>query len=83
MNGHRPLTDALPGTRVVVTRFAAELPPHQLETLMSYGLVEGRPIVVLAQQPATVVLLDHTELAMERMVATSILIADAEASDSS
>ena len=72
MIGDLPLTAAEPGTAVVVTRFGSGIQPSQIEQLFSYGLVEGRVIGVLRQRPVTVVLIDHTELALEPAIAAAI-----------
>jgi len=66
------LSDAPAGARMKVVGFGTEIPAVQLEQLMSYGLVEGRTVRVLAQRPATVVLIEHTELALEASVARAI-----------
>jgi Fe2+ transport system protein FeoA len=67
------LRNAPVGARVAVAGFGEGIPAVQLEQLMSYGVVEGRTIEVLAQRPVTVVLVEHTELALEAMVAQAIL----------
>lgn len=69
-----PLTAAAPGSRVVVVRFGPGIAAQQLESLMSYGLDEGRTIEVLRQRPLTVVLVDHTELALEDAVAQAVRV---------
>jgi len=74
-----PLSDAPPGARVTVAGFGKAIPAVQLEQLMSYGLVEGRTIEVLAQRPVTVVLVGHTELALETPVSRAIFARMAKA----
>jgi Fe2+ transport system protein FeoA len=72
--GDLALTAAELGTAVVVTGFGSGIQPSQLEQLFSYGLVEGRVIAVLRQRPVTVVLIDHTELALEPAIAAAIRV---------
>jgi Fe2+ transport system protein FeoA len=78
VTGDFPLTVAAPGTNVVVARFVPGITAQQLEQLMSYGLEEGRTIHVLRQQPVTVLLIDHTELALEDEVARAIHVLEVD-----
>ncbi len=68
------LRDAPVGARVTVAGFGREISAIQLEQLMSYGLVEGHVVDVLAQRPVTVVLVEHTELALESAVAAAVRV---------
>jgi Fe2+ transport system protein FeoA len=72
-----PLTAAALGAQVVVARFADGISTHHLEQLMSYGLAEGRTIAVLRHRPMTVVLVDHTELALEHGIAACVRVVPA------
>jgi Fe2+ transport system protein FeoA len=49
-----------------------EIPQHKLEQLQAYGLAIGRKVKVLQQEPLTVVLADHTELALEAPIAKEV-----------
>lgn len=69
-----PLAEAAPGTGVVLVRFGGGISVSQVEQLIFYGLVEGRVIEVLRQRPVTVILIDHTELALEPAVAAAIRV---------
>ena len=73
MTSDTTLRDVPVGARVAVAGFGPGISAVQLEQLMSYGLVEGRTIEVLAQRPVTVVQVEHTELALEAGVAQAIL----------
>jgi len=44
------------------------------ELLAAYGLVPGHLVTVVAQEPMTVVLCDHVELAIERDVAAKLRV---------
>jgi Fe2+ transport system protein FeoA len=74
VTAERPLTEAVPGTGVVLARLGSGIPVSQLEQLVSYGLFEGRVIEVLRQRPVTVILVDHTELALEPAIAAAIWV---------
>lgn len=65
------LDEVAPGLEVRVRGYG-ELPPRKLEQLQAYGLVVGRQVKVLQQEPLTVVLADHTELALESPIAKEI-----------
>lgn len=74
MTADFPLAEAVPGTGVALVRFGGGIAVSQVEQLISYGLVEGRVIEVLRQRPVTVILIDHTELALEPAVAAAIRV---------
>ncbi len=42
--------------------------------LQAYGLIPGRKVRVVQQHPVTVVLADHTELALEGELAAGVLV---------
>jgi Fe2+ transport system protein FeoA len=67
------LVEVTPGQEVRVTGYG-DLPLGKLEQLQAYGLVIGRPVKVLQQEPVTIVLADHTELALEAPLAEQVSV---------
>jgi ferrous iron transport protein A len=67
------LADLHPGeeARVVAIDGPAAVKRSQLQ---AYGVVPGRVLVVLQQRPVTVLLVDHTELAIESDLARGIRV---------
>jgi Fe2+ transport system protein FeoA len=61
------------GTQVTITSLG-ELPPAQRQHLQAYGLMPGRSVQVLAQQPVTIILVEQTELAFETEIARQITV---------
>lgn len=68
-----PLTDAPIETELVVSEMQG-LPPRRQRHLRSYGLAPGCRIRALSHNPLTVILIDHTELALENVLAQAILV---------
>lgn len=68
------LTGAPPGCRVHLAEFGDEIDPLQREQLHAYGLLAPQALTVLQQQPMTVVLCEHMELALEHSVAHHIWV---------
>lgn len=69
-----PLTFVPPGREVRVVEFGAGLDPGQREQLAAYGLAESRSLVVLQQQPVTVIQVEHVEIALEHTVARQLWV---------
>lgn len=72
-NKPKDLAHVRPGQQVSVAGFAL-LAPAQRQHLQAYGLLPGRKIIVLAQNPVTIVLVEQTELAFESEVARQVLV---------
>lgn len=70
---HPAITQARPGRQVKIKGFGA-LSPAQRQHLQAYGLLPGRAVVVLAQQPVTIVLIEQTELAFETEIARQLFV---------
>lgn len=70
----RRLADIAPGERVEFVGFDATIDPSVRDRLFAYGLALARRLEVLQQQPLTIVLCDHAELALEAAVARSMLV---------
>lgn len=62
------------GRMVRVTDFGDEIDPLQREQLHAYGLSAAHAVRVLQQQPMTVLLCEHVELAIEHEVARHIWV---------
>lgn len=68
------LNDVFPGGHARIAGFSEDLPAPQREHLQAYGLVEGRMVRVLQHSPATVVRVEHLELALETHLAGKIRV---------
>jgi Fe2+ transport system protein FeoA len=71
------LADAPSGCRVRMAGFTSGGEGWR-ERLQAYGIAPGREIEIVQQKPVTVVRVDHLELALERNVASHILIGVAD-----
>jgi Fe2+ transport system protein FeoA len=69
-----PLSFLLPGVRARVDALDEAIDPTQREQLVAYGLALDRPLVVLQQQPMTIVMIDEVELALEDSVARHVWV---------
>jgi Fe2+ transport system protein FeoA len=67
------LDQVKPGSRVVVLDFG-RIDPVQKDHLQAYGLTPGREMLVLQQRPVTVVQIEYTELAFEKVIAEQIFV---------
>jgi Fe2+ transport system protein FeoA len=67
------LAQALSGQEVTITGFGNLSPAHR-QHLQAYGLLPGRTVVVLAQNPVTIVLVEQTELAFEGTIAQQVMV---------
>jgi Fe2+ transport system protein FeoA len=67
------VADLPPGAQARILSFDA-VDEDRREKLMSYGLAPGRKIRVLRHNPATILQVDQTELAIENEVARRILV---------
>jgi len=66
------LADVSPGTNTRIKAWIGLSTRRQ--QLLAYGLSIGSLVRVVQQSPATVVLVEHTELALERDLARMILV---------
>ena len=62
------------GSKIRLAEFDPALDPLQREQLLAYGLSVGHPLEVLQQNPLTVVLCDHVEIALEHAVASDLWV---------
>ncbi len=69
--GGLTLADTPPGNEVILDSFG-KMDADMSRSLQAYGLLPGRRLRVLAQQPVTMVQIEQTELAFERQVAREI-----------
>ncbi len=69
----RPLSALRPGTRGRVARIVRDL-TSRAERLAAMGVSPGATVVMLQTFPGIVFECDQTELAVERVVARSILV---------
>ncbi len=67
------LAEIPPGCEATLLGFA-EVDAGMGGALRSYGLLPGRRVLVLAQQPVTIVQVEQTELALESQLARAILV---------
>ena len=67
------LAHVRPGQQVIVSGFARLAPSHR-QHLQAYGLLPGRQLTVLSQNPVTIVLVEQTELAFENEIARQIMV---------
>ncbi len=61
------------GSQVRVTGFG-QLSAQYLQHLQAYGVLPGRTLKILAQQPLTIILAEQTELALENSVAFQVFV---------
>lgn len=71
------LTGSPVGRTVRIALFDDDIDPAQQEQLHAYGLSMQHTVRVLQQQPMTVVLCDHMELALEHAVARHVWVESA------
>jgi Fe2+ transport system protein FeoA len=72
-NHRRPLTDLQPGDRGVVAALD-DRDASRADRLLALGVTRGAAILVLQMFPGIVFQCDQTELAIERAVASAILV---------
>ena len=66
------LSDVPPGWRAKVVGFRNGIPPARCAHLQAYGLVPDNWVWVVQHSPVTVIQVDHTELALEKSLASEI-----------
>ncbi len=71
LSGAAVLADVRPGRRARIAALE-ELPPSERDRLLAYGLAPGRVVQVIQATPVTVVRVEHTELALERVLSRTI-----------
>lgn len=69
----RSLADVPPLRRARILS-CGDLPHHGRRRLRAYGLADGGVVTVLQQSSATLIVLDHVEIALETDLARSILV---------
>ena len=67
------IADLSPGMQAIIVSLTS-VQEGRREQLMAYGLAPGRCVQVLQHSPATILRIDHTELAIEDAVAKRILV---------
>lgn len=72
-DGYIPLAHLKPGTRGRIARVTRDL-TSRAERLAAMGVSAGATVIVLQTFPGIVFECDQTELAVERLVARSILV---------
>jgi Fe2+ transport system protein FeoA len=70
------LIDVPPGFRAKLANYSRFIPTDRYAQLLAYGLVPGHWIKVLQHSPVTVVLVEHTEVALEDDLACEVLVED-------
>lgn len=70
----KTLSDFAVGTRLIVRGFQTTLAPDLRGHLSAWGLTPGTPITLLAQRPVTRIAVEHAELALEDVIANTILV---------
>jgi Fe2+ transport system protein FeoA len=68
------LNDITPGGQARIAGFSDDLAPALREHLQAYGLVQGRVLRVLQHSPATVVQVEHLEVALEAELAGKVRV---------
>jgi Fe2+ transport system protein FeoA len=76
VSGKGTLDQVRPGTQVIVLDFG-HIDPVQKDHLQAYGLTPGRQMLVLQQRPVTVVQIEYTELAFEKVIAEGVFVIEA------
>lgn len=73
-NEHRMmLCQVAPGRQVKIRDMIGLQPPYRGH-LQAYGLLPGRCIRVISQNPVTIIQVEQMELAFEKSIAESILV---------
>ena len=70
----RSLAHVHPGDRARIDTLE-HVPEDRREQLLAYGVAPGRVVDVLQSRPVTIVRIEHTELALERSLSRTILVA--------
>lgn len=68
------LANVSPGSTTTVIGFLDGISAHHRERLQAYGLSPGRRVDVLQHSPATVIQVEHTELALEADLARLVRV---------
>lgn len=74
----KALTDFAPGSDVVVQAIQSGIPDDERSHLLAWGIAPGTELRLITHQPVTRLLIEHTELAIERSVAVHIRARAAE-----
>jgi Fe2+ transport system protein FeoA len=70
----RRLCDIAPGERVEFVRFDAALDAALRDRLIAYGISPAQRIEVVQQRPLSIIVCDHAEIAVEAVVARSMIV---------
>lgn len=68
------LTEVPARSHVNIAGFTSDAARDLRERLLAYGLIPGQDIRVLAQKPVTVLRIEHTELALEKVLAACVMV---------
>lgn len=74
---HKTLHNFSTGSQLIVRGFKPTLAPELREHLSAWGLALGTPITLLAKRPVIRISVEYVELALESVVAESILVEEA------
>lgn len=74
MKSFKTLVDVPARSNVHIAGFVPNTAHDLRERLLAYGLIPGQAVRVLAQKPVTVVQVEHTELALEKVLAACVLV---------
>lgn len=69
-----PLSFLLPGAQARIDAIDDAIDATQREQLVAYGLAPNRLLMVLQQQPMSIVMVDEVELALEESVARHVWV---------
>lgn len=69
------LSKVKPGKPVTIAGFDRLSTAHR-QHLQAYGVLPGRKVIVLAQSPVTILLVEQTELAFETEIARQVLVSE-------
>jgi Fe2+ transport system protein FeoA len=73
LSGKGTLDQVKPGAQVMVLDFG-HIDTVQKDHLQAYGLTPGRQMLVLQQRPVTVVQIEYTEVAFEKVIAEQVMV---------
>lgn len=68
------LVDVPPGCWAKIVNYSSLISIEKQAHLQAYGLVDGHAVRVIQHSPVTVVQVDHTELALEKSLASAVQV---------
>lgn len=72
--GKISLAGVSPGKTARIVDFDPAIPHNRKAQLHAYGINPGNSVRILQQSPITIIQIDHTEIALERILANSIIV---------